>query len=233
MGAAIQSGIMEGEVKSLVLLDVTPYTLGIETMNGTFTPIIDRNSAIPTRRARIFTTVADNQTSVELHVLQGESDMSAYNRSLARFDLTNIPPAPRGLPQIEVGFEIDSDGIVSVSALDQATGRSQSLVIHPASGINERELERLVGETKLRQVSEKETKEKEKLLQQVSGLVANSQRTLTLLERKLSADEKTKIQTAIMDTQRLKIEDTISTLQRSLREMEEIAQILSSAMLRA
>ena len=216
-----------------MLLDVTPYTLGIETMNGTFTPIIDRNSAIPTRRARIFTTVADNQTSVELHVLQGESDMSAYNRSLARFDLTNIPPAPRGLPQIEVGFEIDSDGIVSVSALDQATGRSQSLVIHPASGINERELERLVGETKLRQVSEKETKEKEKLLQQVSGLVANSQRTLTLLERKLSADEKTKIQTAIMDTQRLKIEDTISTLQRSLREMEEIAQILSSAMLRA
>ena len=233
MGAAIQTGIMEGEVKSLVLLDVTPYTLGIETMNGTFTPIIDRNSAIPTRRSRIFTTVADNQTSVELHVLQGESDMSAYNRSLARFDLTNIPPAPRGLPQIEVGFEIDSDGIVSVSALDQATGRSQSLVIHPASGINERELERLVGETKLRQVNEKETKEKEKLLQQVSGLVANSQRTLTLLERKLSAEEKTKIQTAIMDTQRLKIDDTISTLQRSLREMEEIAQILSSAMLRA
>ncbi|MEO5763362.1 MAG: Hsp70 family protein, partial [Vicinamibacteria bacterium] len=233
MGAAIQTGIMEGEVKSLVLLDVTPYTLGIETMNGTFTPVIDRNSAIPTRRARIFTTVADNQTSVELHVLQGESDMSAYNRSLARFDLTNVPPAPRGLPQIEVGFEIDSDGIVSVSALDQATGRSQSLVIHPASGINEHELERLVGETKLRQVNEKESKEKEKLLQQVSGLVANSQRTLTLLERKLSAEEKTKIQTAIMDTQRLKIEDTISTLQRSLREMEEVAQILSSAMLRA
>jgi molecular chaperone DnaK len=233
MGAAIQTGIMEGEVKSLVLLDVTPYTLGIETMNGTFTPIIDRNSAIPTRRARIFTTVADNQTSVELHVLQGECDMSAYNRSLARFDLTNIPPAPRGLPQIEVGFEIDSDGIVSVSALDQATGRSQSLVIHPASGINEHELERLVGETKLRQVSEKETKEKEKLLQQVSGLVANSQRTLTLLERKLSGEEKAKIQTAIMDTQRLKIDDSISTLQRSLREMEEIAQILSSAMLRA
>ncbi len=232
MGAAIQTGIMEGEVKSLVLLDVTPYTLGIETMNGTFTPIIDRNSAIPTRRARIFTTVTDNQTSVELHVLQGESDMSAYNRSLARFDLTNIPPSPRGLPQIEVGFEIDSDGIVSVSALDQATGRSQSLVIHPASGINEHELERLVGETKQRQVSEKETKEKEKLLQQVSGLVSNSQRTLTLLERKLSAEEKTKIQTAIMDTQRLRIEDTISTLQRSLREMEEIAQILSSAMLR-
>ncbi len=232
MGAAIQSGIMEGEVKSLVLLDVTPYTLGIETMNGTFTPIIDRNSAIPTQRARIFTTVADNQTSVELHVLQGESDMSAYNRSLARFDLTNIPPSPRGLPQIEVAFEIDSDGIVSVSALDQATGRSQSLVIHPASGINEHELERLVGETKLRQVNEKETKEKEKLLQQVSGLMANSQRTLTLLERKLSGEEKTKIQTAIMDTERLKIDDTTSTLQRSLREMEEIAQILSSAMLR-
>jgi molecular chaperone DnaK len=233
LGAAIQTGIMEGEVKSLVLLDVTPYTLGIETMNGTFTPIIDRNAAIPTKRSRVFTTVTDNQTSVELHVLQGESDMAAYNRSLAKFDLTNIPPAPRGLPQIEVAFEIDVDGIVSVSALDQTTGRSQSVVIHPASGISEPELQRLVGETQLRQVNEKDVKEKEKLFRQLEGLVTNSQRTFTLLEKKLSADERSKIQAALGEAKKLKADDPINSLQGMLREMEGIAQVLGSAMLRA
>ncbi len=116
MGAAIQTGILQGEVKDLVLLDVTPHTLGIETKDGTFTPLIDRNSTIPTRKSRVFTTVADNQTRVEVHALQGESDMSAYNKSLAKFELTNIPPAPKGVPQIEVTFEIDVNGIVSVSA---------------------------------------------------------------------------------------------------------------------
>ena len=115
MGAAIQTGILQGEVKDLVLLDVTPHTLGIETKDGTFTPLIDRNSTIPTRKSRVFTTVADNQTRVEVHVLQGESDMAAYNKSLAKFELTNIPPAPKGVPQIEVTFEIDVNGIVSVT----------------------------------------------------------------------------------------------------------------------
>src|SRR4030095_5723688 len=123
MGAAIQTGILAGEVKDLVLLDVTPHTLGIETKDGTFTSLIDRNSTIPTRKSRVFTTVADNQFRVEVHVLQGESDMAAYNKSLQKFELTNIPPAPRGVPQIEVGFEIDVNGIVSVEATDQATSR--------------------------------------------------------------------------------------------------------------
>ena len=131
MGAAIQTGIIQGEVKDLVLLDVTPHTLGIETKDGTFTSLIERNSTIPTRKSRVFTTVADNQTRVEVHVLQGESDMAAYNKSLAKFELTNIPPAPKGVPQIEVTFEIDVNGIVSVAAQDQATGRSQSIVDPP------------------------------------------------------------------------------------------------------
>src|SRR5574342_642411 len=117
MGAAIQTGIIQGEVKDLVLLDVTPHTLGIETKDGTFTALIERNSTIPTRKSRGFTTVADNQTKVEVHVLQGESDMAAYNKSLSKFELTNIPPAPKGVPQIEVTFELDANGIVSVSAL--------------------------------------------------------------------------------------------------------------------
>ena len=132
-------GIIAGEVKELVLLDVTPHTLGIETKDGTFTPLIERNSTIPTRKSRVFTTVADNQTKVEVHVLQGESDMAAYNKSLAKFELTNIPPAPKGVPQIEVTFEIDVNGIVSVAAQDQATGRSQSMVIHPSGGLSQSE----------------------------------------------------------------------------------------------
>ena len=143
MGAAIQTGIIAGEVKELVLLDVTPHTLGIETRDGTFTPLIERNSTIPTRKSRIFTTVADNQTKVEVHVLQGESDMAGYNKSLAKFELTSIPPAPKGVPQIEVSFEIDVNGIVAVSAQDQATGRSQSMVIHPSGGLSQSEINRL------------------------------------------------------------------------------------------
>ncbi len=143
MGAAIQTGILQREVKDLVLLDVTPHTLGIETKGGTFTPLIDRNSTIPTRKGKVFTTVEDNQSRVEVHVLQGESDMAAYNKSLAKFELTNIPSAPRGIPQIDVSFEIDVDGIVSVSARDQATGRAQSMTIHPSSGLSQAEVNRL------------------------------------------------------------------------------------------
>ena len=161
MGAAIQTGIIAGEVKDLVLLDVTPHTLGIETKDGTFTPLIERNSTIPTRKSRIFTTVADNQTKVEVHVLQGESDMAAYNKSLAKFELTNIPPAPKGVPQIEVSFEIDVNGIVSVGAQDQATGRSQSIVIHPSGGLSQSELSRLVNETRQREQTEKSRKEQD------------------------------------------------------------------------
>jgi molecular chaperone DnaK len=143
LGAAILTGIIAGEVKDLVLLDVTPHTLGIETKDGTFTSLIDRNSTIPTRKSRVFTTVADNQTRVEVHVLQGESTVAAYNKSLAKFELTSIPPAPKGKPQIEVTFEIDVNGIVSVGAEDQATRRSQSMVIHPSSGLSQAEVNQL------------------------------------------------------------------------------------------
>jgi molecular chaperone DnaK len=151
MGAAIETGIIAGEVKDLVLLDVTPYTLGIETKDDTFTSLIDRNSTIPTRKSRVFTTVADNQVLVEVHVLQGESDMASHNRSLAKFQLTEIPPAPKGGPQIEVTFEVDVNGIVLVGAQDQATGRSQSMVIHPSGGLSQKEVENLAAETRARE----------------------------------------------------------------------------------
>src|SRR5512139_844030 len=147
MGAAIQTGIIQGEVKDLVLLDVT------------LTPLIERNSTIPTRKSRVFTTVADNQTRVEIHVLQGESDMAAYNKSLAKFELTSIPPAPKGVPQIEVGFEIDVNGIVSVEATDQATGRRQAMTIHPSGGLSQADVNRLVAETRARDSEDKAKKE--------------------------------------------------------------------------
>src|SRR5512135_3170614 len=223
MGAAIQTGIIQGEVKDLVLLDVTPHTLGIETKDGTFTPLIERNSTIPTRKSRVFTTVADNQTRVEIHVLQGESDMAAYNKSLHKFELTNIPPAPRGVPQIEVSFEIDVNGIVSVSASDQATGRSQSMVIHASGRLSQAEVDKLVAETRAPESDEKLRKEQESLVRQLDGLIQNTMRSVQALEGKLSSDEQQRILEAIEAAKKTKgrPEATLEDLKNALKEMEK------------
>jgi molecular chaperone DnaK len=230
IGAAIQTGILAGEVKDLVLLDVTPHTLGIETKDGTFTPIIERNSTIPTRKGRVFTTVADNQTKVELHVLQGESDMAAYNKSLARFELTNIPAAPKGVPQVEVTFEIDANGIVSVSAQDQATGRSQSAVIHPSGGLSQSELSRLVTEARTQEQDDKVRKEQEAIMRQLEGLVANTMRSVQALEGKLTGDEQEKILSAMERAKTAKPEQP--DLKDRLADLEKAASLIGQAMLR-
>jgi molecular chaperone DnaK len=232
MGAAIQTGIIAGEVKELVLLDVTPHTLGIETKDGTFTPLIERNSTIPTRKSRVFTTVADNQTKVEVHVLQGESDMAAYNKSLAKFELTNIPPAPKGVPQVEVSFEIDVNGIMSVSALDQATGRSQSMVIHASGGLSQSELGKLVNETRVREQSDKQKKEQEAVVRQLDGLVTNTMRSVQALEGKLTADEQSRILAAMERAKKARTEADIEELKTRLAEMEKAASLIGQAMLR-
>jgi molecular chaperone DnaK len=232
MGAAIQTGILQGEVKDLVLLDVTPHTLGIETKDGTFTPLIDRNSTIPTRKSRVFTTVADNQTRVEVHALQGESDMAAYNKSLAKFELTNIPPAPKGVPQIEVTFEIDVNGIVSVSAQDQATGRSQSMVIHASGGLSQAEVGKLVAETRARESDEKARKEQETLVRQLDGLVANTMRSVQALEGKLTGDEQGRILEAITSAKKARADGALEELRVKLTDMEKAAAIIGQAMLR-
>jgi molecular chaperone DnaK len=231
MGAAIQTGIIQGEVKDLVLLDVTPHTLGIETKDGTFTPLIERNSTIPTRKSRVFTTVADNQTRVEVHVLQGESDMAAYNKSLAKFELTSIPPAPKGVPQIEVSFEIDVNGIVSVSAQDQATGRSQSMVIHPSGGLSQSEVSRLVNETRAREQVERSKKDQEAVVRQLEGLVANTMRSVQALEGKLTPDEQERI-LAAMERAKKAREGDLDELKARLVEMEKAATLIGQAMLR-
>jgi molecular chaperone DnaK len=232
MGAAIQTGIIAGEVKELVLLDVTPHTLGIETKDGTFTPLIERNSTIPTRKSRVFTTVADNQTKVEVHVLQGESDMAAYNKSLAKFELTNIPPAPKGVPQVEVSFEIDVNGIMSVSALDQATGRSQSMVIHASGGLSQTELGKLVNESRMREQSDKQKKEQEAVVRQLDGLVTNTMRSVQALEGKLTADEQSRILAAMERAKKARSEADLDELKTRLAEMEKAASLIGQAMLR-
>jgi len=234
MGAAIQTGIIQGEVKDLVLLDVTPHTLGIETKDGTFTPLIERNSTIPTRKGRVFTTVADNQTRVEVHILQGESDMAAYNKSLHKFELTNIPPAPRGVPQIEVSFEIDVNGIVQVTAQDQATGRQQSHVLHPSGGLSQADVSRMAAETRAQQDEEKQLKEKEGVVRQLEGLVANTMRSVQALEGKLSAQEQRRILEAIEAAKKMKVraEVTLDDLRNALKDMERAAGVIGQAMLR-
>jgi molecular chaperone DnaK len=232
MGAAIQTGIIAGEVKELVLLDVTPHTLGIETKDGTFTPLIERNSTIPTRKSRVFTTVADNQTKVEVHVLQGESDMAAYNKSLAKFELSNIPQAPKGVPQLEVTFEIDVNGIVSVSAQDQATGRSQSMVIHPSGGLSQSELGKLVDETRMRDQSERARKEQEAVVRQLDGLVTNTMRSVQALEGKLTSDEQDRILAAMERAKKARAETDLEELKSRLAEMEKAASLIGQAMLR-
>jgi molecular chaperone DnaK len=232
MGAAIQTGIMAGEVRDLVLLDVTPHTLGIETRDGTFTPLIERNSTIPTRKSRVFTTVADNQTAVNVHVLQGESDMAAYNKSLAKFELTNIPAAPKGVPQVEVTFEIDVNGIVSVGAQDQATGRSQSVVIHPSGGLSQSELNRLVGETRTRDQQDKSKKEQDAVIRQLDGLVTNTMRSVQALEGKLTSDEQQRILAAMEKAKKARNDGDLNELKARLADMERAASLIGQAMLR-
>ena len=161
IGAAIQAGVLQGDVKDVLLLDVTPLSLGIETAGGIFTKIIERNTTIPVSKSQIFTTYSDNQTSVEIHVLQGERELAAYNKTLGRFQLTGIPPAPRGVPQIEVTFDIDANGIVSVKALDKGTGRSQSITIKASSNLSEEEIEKAVREAQ--QYAEEDNKRKEQI----------------------------------------------------------------------
>ena len=232
MGAAIQTGIIAGEVKEMVLLDVTPHTLGLETKDGTFTPLIERNSTIPTRKSRVFTTVADNQTKVEVHVLQGESDMAAYNKSLAKFELTNIPPAPKGVPQVEVSFEIDVNGIMAVSALDQATGRSQSMVIHPSGGLSQSELGKLINETRSRDQSVRTRREQESVTRQLDGLVTNTMRSIQALEGKLTADEQARILEAMERAKKAREQADLDELKSRLAEMEKAASLIGQAMLR-
>ncbi len=197
VGAAIQGGVLAGDVKDLVLLDVTPLSLGIETYGGVFTKLIDRNTTIPTKKSQIFSTAADGQTSVEVHVLQGEREMAAYNKTLGRFQLTGIPAAPRGVPQIEVTFDIDANGIVHVSAKDMGTGNEQKVVITASTNLTEQEIEKAVKEAEAHAEEDRKTKEDIEIKNNADSLVYNTEKTLKDLGDKVSAEEKAKVEAEI------------------------------------
>ncbi|MCO0599850.1 molecular chaperone DnaK [Peribacillus butanolivorans] len=192
MGAAIQGGVLTGDVKDVVLLDVTPLSLGIETMGGVFTKLIDRNTTIPTSKSQVFSTAADNQTAVDIHVLQGERPMSADNKTLGRFQLSDIPPAPRGIPQVEVTFDIDKNGIVNVRAKDLGTNKEQAITIKSSSGLSDEEIDRMVREAEENADSDKQRKEEVELRNEADQLVFQTEKTLKDLDGKVDEAEVTK-----------------------------------------
>ncbi|WNC16855.1 molecular chaperone DnaK [Brevibacillus brevis] len=189
LGAAVQAGVLTGDVKDVVLLDVTPLSLGIETLGGVFTKLIDRNTTIPTSKSQVFSTAADNQTGVEIHVLQGERQMAADNKTLGRFTLTDIPPAPRGVPQIEVSFDIDANGIVNVRAKDLGTGKEQRITITSNSGLSDEEIERMVKEAELNAEADKQRKEQVEIRNEADQLVFTTEKTLKEVEGKVDQSE--------------------------------------------
>jgi molecular chaperone DnaK len=199
VGAAIQAGVLKGEVKDVLLLDVTPLSLGIETKGGVATKLIERNTTIPTRRTEVFTTADDGQSSVEIHVLQGEREMAAFNKTLGKFQLVDLPPAPRGVPQIEVTFDIDANGIVNVSAKDRATGKEQSMTITGQSALNRDEIDRMVRDAESHAEEDRRRKDEAEVRNQADSLVYQTEKLLREQGDKITGDEKTNVETKLKD----------------------------------
>lgn len=227
LGAAIQAGVLTGDVKDVVLLDVTPLSLGIETLGGVFTKLIDRNTTIPTSKSQTFSTAADSQTSVDIHVLQGEREMATYNKTLGRFQLTDIPPAPRGIPQIEVSFDIDANGIVNVSAKDMGTGKSQNITITSSSGLTDEEIENMVKEAEANAEEDKKNREEVETRNNADSLVYTTEKTLKDLEGKVDQAEVDKANEAKDALKKVLEGDNLEEIKAASDKLSEIVQQLS------
>ncbi|HUP20825.1 MAG TPA: molecular chaperone DnaK [Gemmatimonadota bacterium] len=222
IGAAIQGGVLAGDVKDVLLLDVTPLSLGIETLGGVMTALIPRNTTIPTKKTEVFSTAEDNQTTVEIHVLQGEREMASDNKTIGRFQLTGIPPAPRGIPQIEVTFDIDANGILHVSAKDKATGKEQKIRIEASSGLSQSEIEQMIKDAESHASEDRKRRERVETRNRADTLVYQTERNLKELEEKISAEQKAKVEAALERTRQALKQDDDTELQAAADDLQQL-----------
>lgn len=233
IGASIQGGVLTGDVKDVLLLDVTPLSLGIETMGGINTKLIDANTTIPTKKSQIFSTAADNQPSVEIHVLQGERSMAADNKTIGKFHLDGIPPAPRGVPQIEVTFDIDANGIINVSAEDKATGKKQDIRIEASSGLSEEEIEKMKADAEANAEADKKAKEKIDKLNEADSMIFQTEKQLKEFGDKISADKKKPIEDALEELKKAHATEEVEKVQPALDKLNEVWKSASEEMYKA
>ena len=230
LGAAIQGGVLSGDVDDILLLDVTPLSLGIETLGGVSTKLIERNTTIPTKKSQVFSTAADNQTTVEIHVLQGEREMALDNKTIGRFHLADIPPSPRGIPQIEVSFDIDANGILNVNAKDKATGKEQSIRIEASSGLSDTEIDKLVNDAKKHESEDKEKREKIDLVNQAENLIYETEKNVKEHGEKLDDSEKESLTEKVEELKKAKESGSVDNIKSAMESLNAFWSTVASKM---